>query len=454
MPVPNVRAHLASLVGSTIPTVTGSDNEVLRVEGDRVFVRTGHTRPPRGEPVDIDVIEEAARRLWSDGELPINTGSVGFRSAFVGAALGSLPGVESARRPARLVLSGDRRGRRARRAPATTDARWWTRLPQERFWLEVSDRETFGDDLRAPDDRRTSHILVSEAQTGDLVFHYDKARHSIIGWSEVAQPARRVAGEYRAKLGGMLGLTQVSLTRMREFDGPIREIAAEMEDRGYDMRGFPFERSGSRPIRPLPAYLAKLPLSVVEAIPELAEAAALTPRRSPTERAPAPRHRVGGDYRSANEGVTIPVIWSAETSAWRAERAAQRAERSTRAHNRLQNQLERFLRDRDAPTLSPERDDVPFDLAWRIGDALAFAEIKSVSAGHESQRLRLGLGQCLFYRHALQTALDEQVATFLAIPAEPDDPAWPTACAAAGVTLIWPSRFIEALSPGSTEPPR
>ncbi len=41
-------------------------------------------------------------------------------------------------------------------------------------------------------------------------------------------------------------------------------------------------------------------------------------------------------------------------------------------------------------TLSPQEDDVPFGLAWRIDDLLAFAQVKSVSAGHESQRLRLG----------------------------------------------------------------
>jgi hypothetical protein len=443
MPPPDVRAHVAALVGTTIPTVTGHDNEVLRVEGDRVFVRTGHTRPSRGEPVDIGVLEEAAQRLWRDGELPINTDSVGYRSAFVGAALGSVPGVAMARRPARLLLADTSRGKR--RGPAT-EARWWAALPQERFWLEVSDREAFGHDLRAPDDQRTSHALVNEVRAGDVVFHYDKARRSIIGWSEVSRPARRVAGEYRARLGGLLGLTQVSLARLREFDAAIREIAVAMEDLGYDMRGFPFERSGSRPIRPLPAYLAKLPLSIVELLPELAEAAALISRRPRAARRPKPRHAVGGDYRSANEGVTIPVIWSAETSAWRAERAAQRAERSTRAHNRLQNELERFLRDHGIPTLSPERNDVPFDLAWRTDDGLAFAEVKSVSAGNESQRLRLGLGQCLFYRHALEAALDQRVATFLAIPNKPDDPAWPDACAATGVRLIWPSTFADAFS--------
>jgi|ERR1700691_4426365 len=90
-------------------------------------------------------------------------------------------------------------------------------------------------------------------------------------------------------------------------------------------------------------------------------------------------------------------------------------------------------------------DDVAFDLAWRTASGLAFAEIKSLLPEHASQRLRLGLGQCLFYRHALRGLVKSTVTAFLVVPREPEDPAWPDACAEVDVRLIWPSRFGETL---------
>jgi hypothetical protein len=123
----------------------------------------------------------------------------------------------------------------------------------------------------------------------------------------------------------MLGFTDVDLKRLRDFDALIREVAADMSDRGHDLRGFPFERSNSRPVRPLPAYLAKLPRRIVDAIPELVEAVALSTGGAgtpPQAVATSGAQRVGGVYRPANEGVTIPFISSIESEAWRTERAA------------------------------------------------------------------------------------------------------------------------------------
>ena len=388
------------------------------------------------------MVERAADQLFRDGELLLVAEELDRRSGFVGAALGVLTGVNQAVRPARLVLAASSRGRYAGKPE-----RWWKDANEERFWLEVSGREKFGVDLRAPDDNRTSHALVREVLRGDIVFHYSKRTRAIVGWSEVAGAPRHVEGEYRTPLGGMLGLTDVNLKRLRDFDTLIREVAADMSDRGHELRGFPFERSNSRPVRPLPAYLAKLPRRIVEAIPELAEAVALSGGAStrPPTVAPKGARRVGGVYRPANEGVTIPFISSVESEAWRAERAARRAEHSTREHHRLQNRLERYLNAQGVGTLSPEADDAPFDLAWGTEDGLAFAEVKSLPIGHSSQRLRLGLGQCLFYRHALQERVGGSVSAFLVVPRAPDDSAWVGVCDDVDVTLVWPARFAELL---------
>jgi hypothetical protein len=49
--------RLRSLVGTTIPTVTGKPNTVLGVEADRVIVRT--ERSPKERPVSIADVQAA-----------------------------------------------------------------------------------------------------------------------------------------------------------------------------------------------------------------------------------------------------------------------------------------------------------------------------------------------------------------------------------------------------------
>lgn len=101
--LPNARTYLGGLVGKKLATITqGRTNVVLEVRADEVLVAT--RRSPQGRPVRIREIESAFRRLSHDGELEISVQSVGYRSAFIGAVLASLPGVEVATRPRRVRL--------------------------------------------------------------------------------------------------------------------------------------------------------------------------------------------------------------------------------------------------------------------------------------------------------------------------------------------------------------
>jgi hypothetical protein len=59
--VPDIRAHLQELVGSSVYTVTGRENRILQVDGDTVWV--GTKRSPEGRPVAIHEIQDAAERL-------------------------------------------------------------------------------------------------------------------------------------------------------------------------------------------------------------------------------------------------------------------------------------------------------------------------------------------------------------------------------------------------------
>jgi hypothetical protein len=101
---PDVAAFLAALVGQTIPTMTGRPNKILHVEGDVVWV--GTNRSQQGQPVAIAEVQDAANRLFADGEIRIDVPTVGHRSAFVGAVLSALPGTRAELNPRRIVLIG------------------------------------------------------------------------------------------------------------------------------------------------------------------------------------------------------------------------------------------------------------------------------------------------------------------------------------------------------------
>jgi hypothetical protein len=65
----------------------------------------GTGKSPEGKPVEIDWIQSAADRLFEHGEVEISVASVGYRSAFVGAVLATLPGTIVELRPRRIRLT-------------------------------------------------------------------------------------------------------------------------------------------------------------------------------------------------------------------------------------------------------------------------------------------------------------------------------------------------------------
>jgi hypothetical protein len=97
-----MQAILAGLAGSSIRTMTGKENRILSVSGHTARVGTG--RSPEGKHVDIRDVQDAADRLFRCGEIEISVPSVGYRSAFVGAALSILPDTVAELRPRRIRL--------------------------------------------------------------------------------------------------------------------------------------------------------------------------------------------------------------------------------------------------------------------------------------------------------------------------------------------------------------
>ena len=170
----DARHHLSQLVGRQIPTMTGKPNRILQISGDDVVV--GTTRSPEGQHVPIEWVQNAMDRLIEERELEINPQSVGYRSAFVGAVLLTLPGVEGAINPRRVRLvdpvvsgsplppepappSGDRSRPSSADLALALDALY--RVPQR---VSLSDYETL-DDMSRPglyswwvDDTGTQHL--------------------------------------------------------------------------------------------------------------------------------------------------------------------------------------------------------------------------------------------------------------------------------------------------------
>lgn len=97
-------AYLASRVGDTLHTLTGKPNRVLAVSGRYVLV--GTARSPEGKPVPIAMVQAAVDKLYSSGEIAVDVETVGYRSAFVGAVLTSLPGTVATLRPRTVRLLG------------------------------------------------------------------------------------------------------------------------------------------------------------------------------------------------------------------------------------------------------------------------------------------------------------------------------------------------------------
>lgn len=57
-------------------------------------------------------VQDALDRLFREGEVVVSVSSVGYRSAFIGAVLGTVPDIEVLRDPLRVRLRSDRMTRR------------------------------------------------------------------------------------------------------------------------------------------------------------------------------------------------------------------------------------------------------------------------------------------------------------------------------------------------------
>jgi hypothetical protein len=175
-------------------------------------------------------------------------------------------------------------------------SRWWHDEARERFWLESTDREDIGADLRAPlvnvsgkPDWR--YDLFREARPGDVVFHYDKRRGAITSCSRIAGPeglrpivwvargsyARKRGAEPEEVPGYFVPLTDhrelsppLTLAAIRTAKSELKAIVDRLEGIHRKALYFPFELK-NRPVRPNQGYAFKLPADFVHAFSALAQ---------------------------------------------------------------------------------------------------------------------------------------------------------------------------------------
>lgn len=166
---------------------------------------------------------------------------------------------------------------------------WWRNVPTERYWLESTDREDLGADLRAPELDESGrenwrYSLFKLSRPGDVVYHYHKPQDAIIAVSRVqgewkSRPivwgargtfARAKGVRPRERPGYTVPLTDfrmlaspLGLDRLRADKAKLQQLLERLRSKhpGHVLY-FPFELA-DRPVRPLQGYAFKLPSEFV-----------------------------------------------------------------------------------------------------------------------------------------------------------------------------------------------
>jgi hypothetical protein len=344
---------------------------------------------------------------------------------------------------------------------------WWGDHEGERYWLEITNREDLGANLKAPQLNEQggeywSYALVLAPRPGDIVFHYQKQDSAIVACSQVVgaawpdqivwaargSSARDAAILPHPRPGWCLGLESfarlpkpLTLDEIRESETDLERIFASLLQQHGAPLYYPFALSELRQVRPTQGYLTKLPAEVVELFEPLRIAAreihdagpAAFAKTAPTAGRADLLERLGSDYRPADEQSAVSTRDPFEVD-------PAIVERGIRGHAQTQNALACYLKSLGYEPRSPTAGEPGFDVAWTRDGATFVAEVKSVTMANEEKQLRLGLGQVLRYRNLLQERF-KTVHGVLIVERAPSDPSWADLCSSHGVILAWPGKL-------------
>lgn len=202
----------------------------------------------------------------------------------------------------------------------------------------------------------------------------------------------------------------------------------------------PFAVSDKRPLRPTQFYLTKVPLDLVLALPSLTRAADDAGNQDvPSLRSPSnvtetiALSDLGASYKPADEDAS-----TSERDPFTVD--PNLVDRGLRGHAATQNALAGVVFAGGSEPRRPTSREPQYDLAWRRGETVYIAEVKSITDANSERQLRLGLGQVLRYADLIRRAGTECIPV-LAVEKQPVDPSWHELCASLGVHLCWSPAF-------------
>lgn len=340
---------------------------------------------------------------------------------------------------------------------------WWTQEPEQRYWMEVTNRPDVGADLHAPalddtDSDTPSYSLVREVRDGDVVFHYEIVVAAITSWSVASGgywEAETVWGTPRSSgpsghpvapyprpglwhgLHGPFALPQ-PLTRaeLREVEATVRDVRAAVAAAHAGSLYYPFQLRKDG-LRAAQGYLAKMPAQLVAALPKLAAVAAQAAPPPDLPTTGTVLADLGADYVPADEQAAQP-----DRDPFPVDPAV--VERGVRSHAKLQNAVAAHVAAKGHRVTKPQANNPRWDVLWTDETVVWICEVKSLTAKNEERQLRLGLGQLLRYRHRLvREGVDARAV--LAVEHEPADPEWQELCDELDVVLVWQGVLEERL---------
>lgn len=168
---------------------------------------------------------------------------------------------------------------------------WWTDDPDQKYWMEITDRRDLGGELKAPhlaDDNRPKwgYELVRYVKPGDVVLHwYTRRGRRLIGFSVVAGTPQLKEMKWQSR--GTSGRASPSLlvdepawtaplkeltylaapvTRqdLQSLQATVLDVQARLKDAyGGASLYLPFYRYASRELRATQSYLAKFPAQLI-----------------------------------------------------------------------------------------------------------------------------------------------------------------------------------------------
>lgn len=214
---------------------------------------------------------------------------------------------------------------------------WWAADPDQRFWMEITDRDDLGADLFAPTTDGSGrpywgYELITYVRPGDIVLHWHKKlaeEPGIVGWSQATGSYEetdiswqahgtvgRASGTLKPRPAWRMPLLNytpladpVLISGVRAHDAGLRRVQAELEATfpGGTLY-FPFGFSDKRDLRAQQTYFVKMPREVLAVLALDDLEAAARPKR------PASKGKAGkrGDSGYiADSAVRSAIEWRA-----------------------------------------------------------------------------------------------------------------------------------------------